>query len=212
MSNIRITLHTKLKHATLFEAACRLGSQSELARRLGVLPTVIGRWINLQEVPKGAFGEGKNPWEPERVESFEKAVFEETGKTLEDLWPKELRNAKEFLKAGKTLNIVKEISVQRLTSSIAGRLALPDTTKEVDTKDRQEVCGSRIETILRTLTWREREVVKLRYGLGDGLSYTYEEVARIFKVTRERVRQLEAHAMRKMQAPHLRNQLASLLD
>jgi RNA polymerase primary sigma factor len=59
----------------------------------------------------------------------------------------------------------------------------------------------RIESLLKTLTYREREIIRLRYGLGDGYSYTLEEVGRIFKVTRERVRQIEAKAVRKLQHP-----------
>ena len=59
----------------------------------------------------------------------------------------------------------------------------------------------RIEGLLKTLTYREREIIRLRYGLGDGYSYTLEEVGRIFKVTRERVRQIEAKAVRKLQHP-----------
>lgn len=59
----------------------------------------------------------------------------------------------------------------------------------------------RIEQVLKTLTYREREIIKLRYGIGDGYTYTLEEVGRIFKVTRERVRQVEARAIRKLQHP-----------
>jgi RNA polymerase primary sigma factor len=59
----------------------------------------------------------------------------------------------------------------------------------------------RIEQVLKTLTYREREIIKLRYGIGDGYTYTLEEVGRIFKVTRERVRQVEAKAVRKLQHP-----------
>ncbi len=59
----------------------------------------------------------------------------------------------------------------------------------------------RIESLLKTLTYREREIIRLRYGLGDGYTYTLEEVGRIFKVTRERVRQIEAKAVRKLQHP-----------
>ncbi|MEO1535435.1 MAG: sigma-70 family RNA polymerase sigma factor [Planctomycetota bacterium] len=65
----------------------------------------------------------------------------------------------------------------------------------------QEMLKSRIEQVLRTLSYREREIIKLRYGIGDGYTYTLEEVGRIFKVTRERVRQVEAKAIRKLQHP-----------
>ena len=59
----------------------------------------------------------------------------------------------------------------------------------------------KIESLLKTLTYREREIIRLRYGLGDGYTYTLEEVGRIFKVTRERVRQIEAKAVKKLQHP-----------
>jgi RNA polymerase primary sigma factor len=66
----------------------------------------------------------------------------------------------------------------------------------------------RIEELLKTLTFREREIIRLRYGLHDGYSYTLEEVGRIFKVTRERVRQIEAKAVEKLQHP-VRSQMLS---
>ncbi|MFH0944108.1 MAG: RNA polymerase sigma factor RpoD [Planctomycetota bacterium] len=59
----------------------------------------------------------------------------------------------------------------------------------------------KIDSVLSTLSFREREIIKLRYGIGDGYTYTLEEVGRIFKVTRERVRQIEAKAVRKLQHP-----------
>jgi len=59
----------------------------------------------------------------------------------------------------------------------------------------------KINELLKTLTYREREIVRLRYGLADGYCYTLEEVGRIFKVTRERVRQIEAKAVAKLQHP-----------
>jgi len=65
----------------------------------------------------------------------------------------------------------------------------------------QEMLKDKIEGILKTLTYREREIIRLRYGLGNGYCYTLEEVGRIFKVTRERVRQIEAKAVRKLQHP-----------
>ena len=76
----------------------------------------------------------------------------------------------------------------------------------------REMLKERIENVLSTLTFREREIIKLRYGIGDGYTYTLEEVGRIFKVTRERVRQIEAKAVRKLRHPVRARQLASFLD
>lgn len=69
----------------------------------------------------------------------------------------------------------------------------------------------KIELLLKSLTFREREIIRLRYGLADGYSYTLEEVGRIFKVTRERVRQIEAKAVMKMQNPVRARHLESFL-
>jgi len=76
----------------------------------------------------------------------------------------------------------------------------------------QEMLGQRIEQVLKTLSYREREIIKLRYGIGDGYTYTLEEVGRIFKVTRERVRQVEAKAIRKLQHPVRSRKLAGFMD
>ncbi len=74
-----------------------------------------------------------------------------------------------------------------------------------------ELLKKRIAGLLKTLTYREREIIRLRYGLGDGYTYTLEEVGRIFKVTRERVRQIEAKAVRKLQHPVRSQQLAGYI-
>jgi RNA polymerase primary sigma factor len=73
------------------------------------------------------------------------------------------------------------------------------------------ILRSKIDELLKTLTFREREIIRLRYGLVDGYSYTLEECGRIFKVTRERVRQIEAKAVAKLQSPSRADRLASFL-
>jgi RNA polymerase primary sigma factor len=79
---------------------------------------------------------------------------------------------------------------------------IEDDTNENPVKSANNgILREKIESLLKTLTYREREIIRLRYGLGDGYTYTLEEVGRIFKVTRERVRQIEAKAVRKLQNP-----------
>jgi RNA polymerase primary sigma factor len=73
------------------------------------------------------------------------------------------------------------------------------------------ILRDKIDQLLKTLTYREREIIRLRYGLGDGYTYTLEEVGRIFKVTRERVRQIEAKAVKKLQHPVRSEKLAGFL-
>ncbi len=76
----------------------------------------------------------------------------------------------------------------------------------------QEMLKDKIESVLKSLTYREREIIKLRYGIGDGYTYTLEEVGKIFKVTRERVRQVEAKALKKLQHPVRARKLEGFVD
>ena len=66
--------------------------------------------------------------------------------------------------------------------------------------------------ILTSLTQRERRVLEMRFGLSDGNARTLEEVGRQFRVTRERIRQIEAKALRKMRHPTRVRQLQGFLD
>jgi RNA polymerase primary sigma factor len=76
----------------------------------------------------------------------------------------------------------------------------------------QEMLRDKIAHVLKSLTFREREIIKLRYGLGDGYSYTLEETGRIFKVTRERIRQIESKALKKLQQETRSKHLAGFLS
>jgi RNA polymerase primary sigma factor len=96
--------------------------------------------------------------------------------------------------------------------SCFGEFIEDDNTTRPDKAASNELLREKIEGLLKTLTYREREIIRLRYGLGDGYTYTLEEVGRIFKVTRERVRQIEAKAVRKLQNPMRSKQLEGFLE
>ena len=89
---------------------------------------------------------------------------------------------------------------------------IPDenATEPIDAAAK-EMLREQIKSALEVLTDREREVLELRFGLVDGRDYTLEEVGKHFKVTRERIRQIEAKALRKLRHPtrsrHLRDYL-----
>ncbi len=69
-----------------------------------------------------------------------------------------------------------------------------------------------MDDVLMTLTQREEQVLRLRFGIGDGYPRTLEEVGKIFNVTRERVRQIEAKALRKLRHPTRSRKLKSFLE
>jgi RNA polymerase primary sigma factor len=75
-----------------------------------------------------------------------------------------------------------------------------------------EALRSGIDEALQSLNYREREILRLRYGLSDGYAYTLSEVGKIFSVTRERIRQIESEALRKLQQPSCSSKLADFLD
>ena len=66
--------------------------------------------------------------------------------------------------------------------------------------------------MLDTLTSREQQVLRLRFGLDDGRARTLEEVGQVFGVTRERIRQIEAKALRKLRHPSRSKKLKDYLD
>ncbi len=94
---------------------------------------------------------------------------------------------------------------------IIRRLPAPvdaDNSHQIQTVELRE----RIQEALKTLTYREREIIKLRYGLGDGHTYSLDEVAKVFKVGRERIRQIEKKAIRKLQSNERAELFATFID
>jgi RNA polymerase primary sigma factor len=69
-----------------------------------------------------------------------------------------------------------------------------------------------IDDVLQSLSYREREIIRLRFGLSDGYAYTLSEIGKIFSVTRERIRQIESVAMHKLQQPTCAKRLAGFLE
>ena len=76
----------------------------------------------------------------------------------------------------------------------------------------QEMLREQLDRVMNSLTPRERMVLRLRFGLEDGRNHTLEEVGSAFDVTRERIRQIEAKALRKLRRPSSKNKLKDFLD
>ncbi len=103
-------------------------------------------------------------------------------------------------------------------SAVDGDIDLGDLIRERGEFDpvggiSQQMLGNRLSELLENkLTWREREIVKLRFGLGDGHCYTLADVAHIFHVTRERIRQIERRALNKLRCQASSHQLQEFVD
>jgi RNA polymerase primary sigma factor len=76
----------------------------------------------------------------------------------------------------------------------------------------QQMLKEQVEAVLDSLTGRERRVLQLRFGLEDGRARTLEEVGKEFNVTRERIRQIEAKALRKLRHPSRSRKLKDYLE
>lgn len=91
---------------------------------------------------------------------------------------------------------------------IGGRIE-PDPVDGISLK----MLGDRLADLLEAkLSWREREIIRLRFGLGDGHCYTLADVASIFRVTRERIRQIERRAVNKLRSQTCSQQLQEFVD
>jgi len=93
-----------------------------------------------------------------------------------------------------------------------GELVADTSAERPERSASNELLQKEIGKLLKVLTYREREIIKLRFGLENGYSYTLEEVGRIFQVSRERVRQIEQKAVEKLQQPGRSRHLAGFLQ
>ncbi len=90
---------------------------------------------------------------------------------------------------------------------------LPDTTRMSPTEAMIRLnLKEQTAEVLRTLSPREEKIVRMRFGLEDGSEHTLEEVGQAFQVTRERIRQIEAKALRKLRHPSRSRRLKSFVD
>jgi len=188
-----IAVVSKPKHGLLFDLAKEHGGVTALAKKLGIHPATLSNWINLRSMGtyKGA-GKGKGPWSYAHRAKVILRLVKLTGRPIEDIFPDWVRD--------KLPQIPREL-VQRHqvefvslghARNVAGLLPAPEEGVQ-----RMELRAA-IMKGLKRLSYREREVIKLRYGLGDGQTYTYEEIAHIFRVTKERIRQLCSQAEHKL--------------
>jgi RNA polymerase primary sigma factor len=151
-----------------------------------------------------------------KLRNFQKLILQETGMepTIEELAD---RAGMSVIETRRVMKISRHpVSLDRPVGesedSYFGDFIEDERQESPSDTAAQDMLKQRIEQVLRTLTYREREIIKLRYGIGDGYTYTLEEVGRIFKVTRERVRQVEAKAIRKLQHPVRARKLQGFVD
>ncbi len=206
-NSFAVTAIVKLAHTRLLEVIESRGGVGVCAKELCICDQTLRAWLYLRSMPicgvvttKGHRRNRKN------IERAVKQLCIWAEASPEELFPGYIRDALPTLK--RTARITREITPHLLANVPANALTYePDfTAKEQHTEQKKKIAH-----ILKTLSYREREIIKLRYGLTDGFTYTLEEVRHIFKVTRERIRGIEAKAIRKLQQPSRTKELISLL-
>ncbi len=207
-----VTLQVRAKHADLLAASRKLGSIKALAEHLDVPYPTLQKWITLTEAPPIGSEKSKRWSDPVWVSEIERKLLALTGKLLDELFPDIIRS-RDFLDAPKVMEATGMADVRRLSLKCEEVARLP--APEIETAEQHALASElseRINRALGSLTFREREVIKLRFGLGDGHAYTQEETGRVFKIGKARVSQIEIKAMRKLQESSRSDALLEVFD
>ncbi len=177
-------------------------TQRELTQKLGRDPTPEEIAVEMDFIDP-----------PEEREAIRRALAE--GKPLNATQKRALRRA-----TSKVRNIIRmaqepmslETPVGNEENSFLGDFIKDESTPEPADAATRQLLREQVEEILEELNERERQVLEMRFGLTDGRTHTLEEVGRAFNVTRERIRQIEAKALRKLRHPQHSRKLRDYLS
>jgi len=188
-----LRLELKVKNSRLWHAIYdRYGSVAGLCREVPKLRTKhndVGKLLRFKESPWTKHGELRT-----------------LGYTLVkilEIPPEELFPPRLYQELWESERVLEVRSFSALPDAIQKEIRLlpaPEPENPIETLNREEL-KERLGQVFCMLTYREREILKLRFGIGERREYSLEEVGNIFKIGRERVRQIEATAIRKLQHP-----------
>jgi RNA polymerase primary sigma factor len=149
--------------------------------------------------------------EPDEVDAIRgRNASEQIDPILERKWRRAAARVRRIIRiAQEPMSL--EMPVGSEESSLLGDFIQDETMPEPVDAAAKGMLKEQVQSALSVLSERERQVLEMRFGLRDGKDYTLEEVGRYFRVTRERIRQIEAKALRKLRHPtrsrHLRDYL-----
>ena len=151
-----------------------------------------------------------------RIRSTMREVYQETGRQpslheIAELMEVTVEEVRRTMLMG-TNPLSLEHPLGETEDGCFGELVADTAAERPERSASNELLQKEIGKLLKVLTFREREIIKLRFGLENGYSYTLEEVGRIFQVSRERVRQIEQKAVEKLQQPGHSRRLAGFLQ
>ncbi len=167
---------------------------SQFCKEKNITYVTLNKIINLREIPINKKGE------------IRKAVIDLA--TALNCLPEELFSAAQMetaLESNQRTFKVQEAEMRFMIESKSEIKSLEQTVLESERT-------KKIDEVLNTLTPREKKIIEMRFGLEDGVDYTLEEVGLKFDVNRERVRQIEAKAIRKLRHPSRSRQLQDFIE
>lgn len=167
-------------------------TQAAFARAIGLNAGTLNDLVAMRKAPIGLSGE---------FTAEAKAVMEALGACPTDLWSEKQMTT--TLRKNSGGFEIDQVQVQALLESQVEAMMLPDPCDALEQKE----LADRVNEQLETLTPRERSVISQRFGIGCKSESTLEEVGQRFGVASERVRQIEAKALRKLRHPTRRNRL-----
>uniref|UniRef100_A0A6M3XIL0 Putative sigma-70 region domain containing protein n=1 Tax=viral metagenome TaxID=1070528 RepID=A0A6M3XIL0_9ZZZZ len=187
---VEIRITAKAQNAILARLADECGSIKAAAWELGVTSTTFSNWMNFKTVLRPG-GSGRGGMSCKRFKRAAIALEKKTGRNVRDIFP---LSREEMAVINRPRIVEKTIKRVQLTSAVERKYL----SYSPDVEEVAAINDSIPEHLLERLTSREREIIKLRFGLGDGHAYAVLEIAPMFKVTKERIWQIEANALRKL--------------
>ena len=198
---LKVRVVSKAKNSILAKFADDCGSNRKAAELIGICESTFSAWLNFKSSLDPAKSRERKTKIADRIIALEK----HTGHSIEEIFP---LSKKELAPIAEIRIKEEEVETEKLLD-YTERKRMPQTyTVDLDQFEVRDA----IEKALKTLGYREREVLKMRYGLGDGYSYNLEQTGYVFLITRERVRQIEARAMNKLKYTKVGRFLEKLLD
>ena len=194
--NVKVTVRNNL----ILQAIKNFGytNLNNFAKAMGVSTTGLYSLVNLMEPPIGVKGE---------FIKTAKELMEVLGACPSELWTDEQLTLR--LDSNRTERVMSKEALQiTLQSNARSLIGLDYPEQEMVEAEMVKIVQDKLDS----LTPREAEILRFRFGFDGGIGHTLEEVGAKFKVTRERIRHIEAHALRKLRHPSRSDDLRQFLD
>lgn len=179
--------------------------QKDLARLVGVHPSMVNHYIRMRAYP--------NPITARNIAQELHSRLKRTDSLddyTEELFPERLKEMVPEIEDEREGHSEDVLNNAILLRSHNKKEIPPATNSLSESPERYDLTDG-INVVLKTLDYREREIIKLRFGLSDGYPYNQEEVGHIFNLSVERIRQIETEALRKLQTPFRKKRLADFV-